>query len=610
MAMNLTMPEIKGIPLQPSPTVGIPLSPPSQPPVVSPKPTVSSPSDVITIEEIGRRFKAKNTDNAFYASKSDAELGQALINKRPEYKALLGKPLAGVSTKPSPVTPQAQSPFDVVKQKGGITGFAGKALDVGVTGLGAVAGAVNKGYELYKKIPLVKLAGKTVGGAVGTLGGVLGSGIGTLGALATGKPILETAEKTAEATKSFGQQIGEEGAYAAPLGGLGRVANTALAASQIMGASETAKQALKTGDTAGLIEAGLQLGTGAIAGRGAMKNKGILLDKKVFREQMRSPYLEKVFAPEAEKIMAKREQVWSETLNLGAGEAKKIRKEALRGKERNVAKLFAQEEGLIIEEAPGKKISTIKASKEIQSRRDIVDAQLTNELQKDQTKWFSLNDAEEKAIKRIKESTGMLAAEKNAAISDIRNVFEQERQAAGVNKEMGQDLVLSGAEANEIKRGLYKYAYDEKGQPRQNAQQYQSTAEIIKSAIEDKYKKNADIAGINKKIGDYTVMEKALASIEGRTVRGGLLLRKLNQVIGGFIGGSIGGAPGAVAGVEVAGRLTDYLTNPERRISGLKKLGTLTTKESLLEKAQGSSMPIDYRKKSFIEQKNSSIKNK
>ena len=85
-----------------------------------------------------------------------------------------------------------------------------------------------------------------------------------------------------------------------------------------------------TGDIAGLVEAGTQLGTGVLAGHGAMGNKGILLDKSAvestkagLRGQTGSPYLDKAFAPEAEKIMAKREKVVNEIVNLGAGEAKK-----------------------------------------------------------------------------------------------------------------------------------------------------------------------------------------------------------------------------------------------------------------------------------------------
>lgn len=580
--MNLTMPEVKGIPLQSTPAVGIPLVPPPPPSVVAPQPTEAptTTSQEYSVEDIGARIRSKSPEK--FAGFSDTQIGQRVLEKKPELQKL-------IKIKSStPIAPQAQNPFDVVKQEGGIAGFAGKALDAGVTGMNAIAGAVNKGYDLFKQIPLVKSAGKVVGGVVGNLGGVIGSGIGTLGALTSGKPILETAEKTAEATKRFGQKIGEEGAYAAPLGAAGRVLNTGLAVSQIAGSADTAKQALKTGDITGLVEAGTQLGTGILAGHGAMSNKGVLLDKSFseaakekLRGQTGSPYLDKAFAPEAEKIMAKRERVWNEAMNLGAGEAKKIQKAALRGQERNVGKLLAQEDGLTIEETPEKKISTTKAREEIRSRRDLVDKQLTAELQSDQRKWFSLNDAEEKAVKRIQESTGTLAAEKNSAIADIRNVFDQERKSVGIDKAAGKDHVLTGAEANDLKRGLYKYAYDEKGQPRQNSQHFQSAAEIIKSAIEDHYKDNANIREINKKLGDYIVMDKALYSIEGRTVRGGVLLRKLNQVIGGSIGGSIAGAPGAIAGVEMAGRMTDYLTNPERKIGGLKKLGTLTNQESL-----------------------------
>jgi len=208
-----------------------------------------------TVEEVGARVRAKNPDA--FAAFTDAQIGERVAQRNPK--------VAGLVTQ-KPTIPTSSLPDKAHSTASFLPGEVGR--------VGQLA------YEGFKQLPVVKQASQLAGGAVGLAGGAVGGATGGLlgaaKAAVTGQPIgaglVAGAKRGAVQTGKFGYDIGKEAAPAALTGAAGKLVNVPLAATQV--ASGAGK--LREGDIKGGL---VDIGLGALSTRGAIKDKGLLVNR-------------------------------------------------------------------------------------------------------------------------------------------------------------------------------------------------------------------------------------------------------------------------------------------------------------------------------------------
>lgn len=464
--------------------------------------------------------------------------------------------------------------------------------------LGKAADTISKGFDKFKETPAMRQLRLVTGAAVGTAGAIAGATVGTVltpteRLLSLGKNVKEkglgegfkqTIEETPEALKKniidtaadtakFGYEIGDEGAAQAPLAAGGKLVNAAQAYSQGYHGVED----IQKGE---YLKGGIELGSALLSGKQAIKGKGLLIDKGFLDtvktskgstpkpDELLAAHDAETLTPAQKKQLDKAESVYSEVLNLGKRQLRNQQTAALSGRaEKNVPRLLAQE-GIALKRTPDGKLDTTEAIQTLRERMDKVDDHLTAALEKDPTPWLDYDSLMEKTKTQIQSGPGT-ASQKKAMLADIQSIVGDEKEALGVTT--GGDIALAnGSQAATFKKGLYSMAdYDQTKTP-DSQKAIKLLAKNVKEEIESHYG-DENIKGINDVIGSYSEMIKALKSIHGGVVRGGMLGRRLNQ-LGGLAIGMMGAGPaGGIAGAEVAGRLTDYALDPARRTSSAAK---------------------------------------
>lgn len=471
--------------------------------------------------------------------------------------------------------------------------------------LGKAADTISEGFDKFKETPAMRQLRLATGAAVGTAGAIAGAAVGTVLTPAErllslgqnvkekgfGEGLKQTIEETPEALKKnivdtatdtakFGYEIGDEGAAQAPLAAGGKLVNAAQAYSQGYHGVED----IQKGE---YLKGGIELGSALLSGKQAVKGKGLLIDKG-FLDTMKAskgstPKPDELLAahdaetltPAQKKQLDKAESVYSEVLNLGKRQLRNQQTAALSGRaEKNVPRLLAQE-GIALKRTPDGKLDTTEAIQTLRERMDKVDDHLTAALEKDPTPWLDYDSLMEKTKTQIQSGPGT-ASQKKAMLKDVQSIIDDEKEALPSNVEQGSqfgDMELkraNGAQAATFKKGLYSMAdYDQTKTP-DSQKAIKLLAKNVKEEIESHYVDD-NIKGINDVIGSYSEMIKALKSIHGGVVRGGMLGRRLNQ-LGGMAIGMMGAGPaGGIAGAEAAGRLTDYALDPARRTSSAAK---------------------------------------
>lgn len=455
---------------------------------------------------------------------------------------------------------------------------------------GKAADAVDAGYERYKNTLPIRGLRAAVGGAVGAAGTAIGASVGValtplerfvstardikneglVGGLIksakdTPSAVAKNVGLTAKSTGGFGYKVGDEGAAQAPLAAAGKLVNAAQAYSQAYHGVEDIQEGR-------YVEGGLKLGAAALSGRQAIKAKGMLVDSNF----MKTP--SEIAGEKLDKAKQEAADVYSEVLNLGKRQAKNQQTAALQGRAaKDIPKLLAQED-IKIGTTPDGKLDTTPGVMEIQRRLQAVDESMAEGLKKDPTKWFDLDQMGADVKKEISSMPGRTALQKKAMMSQVDDIISAEKEAAGA---VDGPLMVDGSEVANLKRGLYSMAdYDATKTP-DSQLAIKMMAKNAKEAIEKHYP-DANIRNVNEIIGSYAEMIKALRSVHGQVVRGSMLGKRLNQVIGAVAGGSMGPV-GSLIGAEAAGKLTDIVLDPMRRTSAasasLRRLGVKTMQQ-------------------------------
>jgi len=251
--------------------------------------------------------------------------------------------------------------------------------------------------------------------------------------------------------------------------------------------------------------------------------------------------------------------IMRDIIRPNAGEIKNIE---LRGKDLRTPFKIAAEEGIQIGQADGK-LDTRGAIAQIAKRIDEQDATLTDVLKtsKSGKKYIDLKQVASEAKRAARQTNSNDTTYKQVA-KDIDEYINDAIEARA--------RYVSGADLNEIKRGMYSVGYNV------NKPTSDKAARLIGKAARSRIEKlfpEADISGINKKLGDYVTLQKLLESAHGRVIRGGRLGSYFAQTLGAGVGAAAG-APipyagplaGAMAG-RVAGKKLYEVANLPSRLS-------------------------------------------
>ena len=457
--------------------------------------------------------------------------------------------------------------------------------------LSGAADIINKGYEKFTQLPVIKQAAGTVGNIVGTTGEVLGAGIGAVGETvhqtfraAEGKgfdagQILKSANKTAEDTGGFGHNIGEAALPASLLGGAGKALNLMLAYGQGYSGYKDLVEGYKNKDWARMAQGSEELAVSLMGAKGSLKNKGIFVDP-AFKENVRglsdrlknevkSKYAgakEVITATPKEETMAtfkeqdinKATEQFNKALNLRKTELSNYTPE-----QRNKFVKLAVEENAPIgrQSADPTKLDTNTTTvPNLRSSESKIEDTLQEVLnQQKGNRNINLEEIRKDAYKSISENKykSPLSQEK------MKKIVDDEIDAK--IRQNNDSPMIDAPDANTFKRSL-NYVFDSTSPDKQPA--LKSLRSTLRKEVENKVDSKV-VKSLNQRLGLYEEAVGFFENLNGRAIKGSPMIRILERTgghIGGAIAGGVVGHPllGYIAGGELGSKLGDLLNNPEK----------------------------------------------
>lgn len=300
---------------------------------------------------------------------------------------------------------------------------------------------------------------------------------------------------------------------------------------------------LYEGDVAG---GAMNIAFGALGARNVVKTPGLLLN----REVMPSMKLDKAIS------------IYDEIFGVSKRISKRQQRSELSGRETKTPGQIAMEHGVILESDGNNALKTTAARKDVQEKINSWDDLLEQALD-DQYKANNLTELRDSLVSRIRSGNlmkNLSATDREAAIRSVNKSFKAEIKQNG--------NLVSDKQLNQIKRGLYNSSYNE-GMPRSGSEALRISAGEMRQKIESN---NPDVAvrQINEIMGELLSLDMALKDKHGSVIRGGLLGKRLNQVIGAIAGGNLGPF-GSLIGSEVGAGLTDYALDPYRKTIAVQR---------------------------------------
>jgi hypothetical protein len=253
------------------------------------------------------------------------------------------------------------------------------------------------------------------------------------------------------------------------------------------------------------------------------------------------------------KLMQQAGNIYRKIIRPTASEIKKI--DIGKGGDINTYFQLAAKEKLPVKLSQGR-LDTTDAISMLQTKQSTVHEQLNQQLAKDTTKRFNLNNIRQKA--KLNASKGV----KNAReLETIKNNIDEFIDAE-INR-LGGDRFVNAQQLNEIKQGMWSVSYNPLD-PAQNikAESARKIGQIAKTTIE-KYAPSSSIQSLNKLSGDYATLQRLLENAHGRS-SGTLVKEGLGRLIGGMAGAA---TPhpimGAGIGQAAGGKIVNLLNNPD-----------------------------------------------
>ena len=228
------------------------------------------------------------------------------------------------------------------------------------------------------------------------------------------------------------------------------------------------------------------------------------------------------------------------------------------GKDLDDSYELAAKEGLIIKKSSDNKLDTLDAIEQLKEPSEAIHNQLSDALASKPNKRFNLREQGEKAKSQMRDMFDN-DAEYEAALKQVDEEIEAAIRQRGEN--------VSGVELNAVKKGMWSKGYNALA-PNSN-KVARRIGNAIKNTIEESYD-DANIKGLNAKLGEYSTLRKLLEDSHGNVVARGKLGKYVAQGIGAVIGAPVP-VIGSMGGGWLGGKISDYLVNPERLTSKMAK---------------------------------------
>lgn len=208
----------------------------------------------------------------------------------------------------------------------------------------------------------------------------------------------------------------------------------------------------------------------------------------------------------------------------------------------------------------GKTIDTTEAINTLQPKIDNFEGQLNETLKLndtlmgDKANRFDLNDIAAKAKENATER-----------ISNAKELADSHKQIDDyINAEILRygTPVVNGETLNRIKQGMWSVGYKQMNPTAQSDARI--IGNVIKGNIEESYK-NADVKGLNQKIGDYVTLRNLLEKSHGKTIPKNIP-NGVARIVGSIAGHTLGKIPvaGPLIGSAIGSHYADYVNSPER----------------------------------------------
>ena len=447
---------------------------------------------------------------------------------------------------------------------------------------------VSKVYDAYSNIAHKTYIPQAVGAVVGAVGGAIGGATAAVGKPISdtvingirayqGKPIIPTTlkdygssiTKNAKDTASFGYSIGDQGATAAPLGGLGRIPAALAVLPLAVTTYDKTKQAIKTGNKSDITDAALDGVLTALSIYGVKKAPGTLIAGD-------SAITSKVVAPARARAISSLEQTYEELLTGNKTAKKKFNQSQIVTERKNLAGTDGRPpqttlaEAGIIPKQRGARLDTVGQANEFrQSTRPLQSANRKALQEVEQsTPPIDFSQAENKAIEKVVNSRNT-SGDKESMIAKIHESFDAARREYGPSgkitlfddqKSAHWDKTKFDTAVPQLDRDVH-YAI---------AKGYQQVIE--ETANQAGYK---EVAQLNREVGDRLEAAKFLESLDSKVVRRGQLGKYVFGVVGSTLGHTIPAKIiGYLGGEAVANMLiSNAVAGPVKRLL-LKNLQT------------------------------------
>ena len=204
------------------------------------------------------------------------------------------------------------------------------------------------------------------------------------------------------------------------------------------------------------------------------------------------------------------------------------------------------------------------------------------ELLNSTNKTGKLSDIERMAIQDVQSSPKYVYGKnRDKLVNEIKATIARERE------DFGDEASMS------ILNRIKSAGYDNFEKTTTDAEAGKAISRVIKKYIEQAFDDGTTqgniVRELNNRYGNLIVLENYLKKTQDRPIRGGIMGKKLNQIIGA-VAGSQGGPFGAIFGSEVAGRITDAIVDPTRInkaiIKDMQKAGILPQSIKTIAEAQ------------------------
>lgn len=212
---------------------------------------------------------------------------------------------------------------------------------------------------------------------------------------------------------------------------------------------------------------------------------------------------------------------------------------------------LAAENKLKIQKTADNKLDTTKAREQLEEKINPIEDELQESLAAAPQRQFSIRELAEEAKKQARERFDN-DLEYEEAVKEI------DKNAEATIRQQGE--YINGSQLNKLKRVMWKKGYNATAP---NAHEVARViGNVAKDAIETAYTE-ADIKGLNAKLGEYATLDHLLKNAQGRVINKGKVGKYVAQILGGVIGSTVPVA-GTLGGWWAGGKINDYFTSPER----------------------------------------------